>query len=70
MIGLYIGEPISDHRLTDIVTKGLTDYYDRVKYDAERDPDLSISDIVVTLRNLYSNRVARNILENMGSRGR
>ena len=65
-----MGEPISDDRLTDIVIEGLTDDYDRVKYDAERDPDLSISDIEVTLRNMYSNRVARNILGNKGSRGR
>ena len=47
-----MGEPISDDRLTDIVVEGLTDDYDRVKYDAERDPDLTISDIEVTLRNI------------------
>ena len=67
---VYVREPISDDRLTDIVIEGLTDDYDRVKYDAERDPDLSISDIEVTLRNMYSNRVARNILGNKGSRRR
>ena len=59
-----MGEPIADDRLTGIVIEGLTDDYDRVKYDAERDPDLTISDIEVTLRNMYSNRVARNILGN------
>ena len=67
---VFMGEPIFDDRLTDIVIEGLTDDYDRVKYDAERDPDLSISDIEVTLRSMYSNRVARNILGNKGSRGR
>ena len=35
---VYMGEPISDDRLTDIVVEGLTDDYDRVKYDAERTP--------------------------------
>ena len=67
---VYVGGPISDDRLTDIVIEGLTDDYDRVKYDAEREPNLSISDIEVTLRNMYSNRFARNILGNQGSRGR
>ncbi|CAM9161903.1 unnamed protein product, partial [Sphacelaria rigidula] len=59
---VYMGEPISDERLTDIVVEGSTDDYDRIKYDAERDPDFSISDIGVTMRNMYSNRVARGIL--------
>ena len=66
---VYIGEPISDDRL-DIVIEGLTDDYDRVKYDGERDPELSISDIEVTLRNMYSNRVARNVSGNKGFCGR
>ncbi|CAM9968340.1 unnamed protein product, partial [Sphacelaria rigidula] len=67
---VYMGEPISDETLTDIVVEGLTDDYDRVKYDAERGPDLSISDIEVTLRNMYANRLARGILGNKGLRGR
>ncbi|CAM9471704.1 unnamed protein product, partial [Sphacelaria rigidula] len=54
---VYMGEPISDERLVDIVVEDLGDDYDRIKYDAERDPDLSISDIQVTMRNMYSNRV-------------
>ncbi|CAM9523918.1 unnamed protein product, partial [Sphacelaria rigidula] len=66
---VYMGEPISDERLTDIVVEGLTDEYDRIKYDAERDPDFSISDIEITMRNMYSNRVARGILSK-GERGR
>ncbi|CAN0075050.1 unnamed protein product, partial [Sphacelaria rigidula] len=66
---VYMGEPISDYRLTDIVVEGLTDEYDRIKYDAERDPDFSISDIEVTMRNMYLNRIARGILSK-GVRGR
>ncbi|CAM9355662.1 unnamed protein product, partial [Sphacelaria rigidula] len=66
---VYMGEPISDDRLTDIVVEGLTDEYDRIKYDAERDPDFGISDIKVTMRNMYSNCVARGILSK-GIRGR
>ncbi|CAN0103848.1 unnamed protein product, partial [Sphacelaria rigidula] len=42
---VYMGKPISDDSLTDIVVEGLIDEYDRIKYDAERDPDFSISDI-------------------------
>ncbi|CAN0058710.1 unnamed protein product [Sphacelaria rigidula] len=66
---VYIGEPISDDGLTDIMMKGLTGEYDRIMYDTERDPDFSISDIEVTMRNMYSNRVARGILSK-GVRGR
>ncbi|CAN0059457.1 unnamed protein product, partial [Sphacelaria rigidula] len=66
---VYMGEPISDDRLTDIVVEGLTDDHDRIKYDAERDPDFSIFDIEVTMRNMYSNRVPRGILSK-GVRGR
>ncbi|CAM9938696.1 unnamed protein product [Sphacelaria rigidula] len=64
-----MGEPISDDKLTDIVVEGLKDEYDRIKYDAERDPDFSISDIEVTMRKMYSNRVARGI-SSKGARGR
>ncbi|CAN0068000.1 unnamed protein product, partial [Sphacelaria rigidula] len=46
---VHIGEPISDERLTDIIVEGLTSEYDQVKYNAERDPDLSIGDIETTL---------------------
>ncbi|CAM9872998.1 unnamed protein product, partial [Sphacelaria rigidula] len=63
---VFMGEPISDYRFT---VGGLTDEYDRIKYDAERDPDFSIADIEVTMRNMYSNRVARGILSK-GVRGR
>ncbi|CAM9512073.1 unnamed protein product, partial [Sphacelaria rigidula] len=66
---VYMGEPISDDRLTDTAVEGLTDEYDRIKYDAERDPDFSISDIEVTMKNMSSNRVVRGILSN-GVRGR
>ncbi|CAM9555616.1 unnamed protein product, partial [Sphacelaria rigidula] len=59
---VYMGEPISDDRLTDIVVEGLTDEYDRIKYNAERNPDFSIFGIEVTMRNMFSNRVARGIL--------
>ena len=58
-----MGEPISEGRLKDIVVEGLTDDNDGVKYDAERDPDLSVSNIEVTLRNMYANRIARGIRE-------
>ncbi|CAM9554146.1 unnamed protein product, partial [Sphacelaria rigidula] len=57
----HIGESISDERLTDIVVEGLTSEGDQVKYNAERDPDLSIGDIETTLCYMYANRLARKV---------
>lgn len=67
---VYMGEPISDERLTDIVIEGSTDDHHQIRYGAKRDPDVSIPDIEVTMRNMYSDRVARGILTNNGVRGR
>ena len=47
------GETVSEERMTDIVLEGLTSDYDLIKYNAERDPDLSIQDIEMTMRNMY-----------------
>ena len=55
------GETVSEKRMTDIVLEGLTSDYDLIKYNAERDPDLSIQDIEMTMRNMYANRIARKI---------
>ncbi|CAN0018277.1 unnamed protein product, partial [Sphacelaria rigidula] len=54
-----VGEAISEERLADIMIEGLTSEYDLIKYNAERDPDLSIQSIETTMRNMYANRVAR-----------
>ncbi|CAM9796794.1 unnamed protein product, partial [Sphacelaria rigidula] len=54
-----VGEVVSEERLTDIIIEGISDEYDLIKYNAERDLDLSISDIENTMRNMYANRVAR-----------
>ena len=48
------GETVSEERMTDIVLEGLTSDYDLIKYNAERDPDLSIQDIDMTMRNMYA----------------
>ncbi|CAM9980923.1 unnamed protein product, partial [Sphacelaria rigidula] len=54
-----MNESVSDERLTDIIIEGLADDYSQIKYDAERDPDLSLSQIESTMRNSYVNRLAR-----------
>ncbi|CAM9463687.1 unnamed protein product, partial [Sphacelaria rigidula] len=54
---VHIGESISDERLTDKIVEGLTSEYRQVKYNAGRDPDLSIRDIETTLRNMYASRL-------------
>ncbi|CAM9516495.1 unnamed protein product, partial [Sphacelaria rigidula] len=54
-----MNESVSDGRLAGIVTEGLTDDYSQIKYDAERDPDFSPSQIESTMRNLCINRPAR-----------
>ncbi|CAN0032159.1 unnamed protein product, partial [Sphacelaria rigidula] len=54
-----VGEAISEERRTDIVLEGLTSVYDLIKYNAERDPDLSVQSIEITVRNVYANRMAR-----------
>ncbi|CAM9443992.1 unnamed protein product, partial [Sphacelaria rigidula] len=53
-----VGKVISEERLTDIVIEDLTSEYDLIKYNAERDPDLSIQSIETTMRNMYANRMA------------
>ena len=39
---VYMGDPIADERLTDIIVEGLTGEYYRTKYDAERDTNFGI----------------------------
>ncbi|CAM9592631.1 unnamed protein product, partial [Sphacelaria rigidula] len=54
-----VGEAISEERLTGIVIDGLTSEYDLIKYNAERDPDISVQSIETITRNMYANRMAR-----------
>lgn len=56
-----MGERVFDERLTDVVLEGLTDDYELIKYNAERDPDFSLEEIEVTMRNMHihANSVAR-----------
>lgn len=59
---VYMGDAISDERLTDIIIEGLIDHYDQIRYNGKRDPDFSVSGNEVAMRNMYYDRVARGSL--------
>ena len=57
---VYMGEVFNDDSILDIVLEGLTDDYVQIKYSAEADNDFSLDQAVITMRNMYANRVMRN----------
>lgn len=55
----HIGETFSETRIMYLILEGLTDDYEQIRFAAERDPDISLKEIEVTIRNMYVDRMAR-----------
>ncbi|CAM9942141.1 unnamed protein product, partial [Ascophyllum nodosum] len=55
----HIGETFTKARMLDIILEGLSDEYESIRFAAERDPEISLEEIKITMRNMYANRVAR-----------
>ena len=57
---VFMGEVIDDDSILDFVLEGLSDDCVQIKYSAEADNDFSLDKAVITMRNMYANRVTRN----------
>ena len=55
----HVGETFTEARFLDIILKGLSNEYESIRFAAERDPELSLKEIEITMRNMYANCVAR-----------
>ena len=60
-----MGEPISKHRVMDIILSGMTNEYELIQFQAMKDSEFSLDDLKFTMRNIYVNG-----LHNSGRPGR
>ena len=54
-----LDEPITQHRKMDVILNGLTSDYNLVKFQAMKDSELSLDDLMLMMRNLYVNGLIR-----------
>ena len=50
-----LDEPITQHRKMDVILNGLTSDYNLVEFQAMKDSELSLGDLMLVMRNLYVN---------------
>ena len=55
----YIGESFTEACILDLILEGLSDEYEPISFAAERDPEIPLEEIDITMRNMYANHVAR-----------
>ena len=55
----HIGESFTEATILDIMLEGLSDEYEPIRFAAERDPEISLKEIEIAMRNKYANSVAR-----------
>ena len=56
----HIGESFTKACILDRIVEGLSDEYESVRFAAERDLDISLKQIEITMHNMYTNRIARS----------
>lgn len=54
-----LNEPVTEHRKMDVILNGLTSDYSLVKFQAMKDSELSLEDLMTMMRNLYVNGLTR-----------
>ena len=54
----HIDESFTEARILDIILEGLTDEYEPIRFAAEREPEISLKGIEITMRNMYASYVA------------
>ena len=54
----HIGESFAEARILDIIPEDLSDEYEPIRFSAEREPEISLKEIEIAMRNMYANRVA------------
>lgn len=60
-----MGEPVTRHRIMDIIISGVTNEYELVRFQAMKDSEFSLDDLKLTMRNMQA-----NILHKSGRKGR
>ena len=50
-----MGEPISKHRVMDIILSGMTNEYELTQFQAMKDSEFSLDDLNFTMRSMYAN---------------
>ena len=54
-----IGESFTEGQILDLILEILRDEFEPIRFAAERDPEISLTEIAITVRNMYANCVAR-----------
>ena len=55
----HIGEIFTEARILGLILEGLSEEYEPIRFAAERVPEITLTEIKTTVRNMYANRVAR-----------
>ena len=55
----HIGESFTEARITDLIQEGLSNEHEPIRLAFERDPEISLKRIRITIRNMYANGVTR-----------
>ena len=50
-----MGEPISKHRVMDIILSGMANEYELIQFEAMKDSEFSLDDLKFTMRNMHVN---------------
>ena len=53
------GEPISKHRVMDIIMSGMTNEHELIQFQAMKDSEFSPDDLKFTTRHMYVSRGAK-----------
>ena len=55
----HIGETLTEARIVGIILEGPSDEYEPIRFAADQNPEISLKEFEITMRNMYANRVAR-----------
>ena len=55
----HIDEGLREARFLHFILEGLSDNYEPIQFAAERNPEISLKEIVITMQNMYATRAAR-----------
>ena len=55
----HIGESFTEARIFAPILKGLSDEHESIRFANERDSEISLKEIDITMRDIYANRIAR-----------
>ena len=54
----HIGENLTEARILDLILEGFSNEYESIRFAAERDPEISLNEVEITMQNMYANHIA------------